>query len=198
MTIQQMLFAVSAGGGQVNNATDWSTFAQGGVPIEILNQSSGAYDTVTPVTLQTQSGQRAALDLGSTYFGGTSWPGNGYYSGYPFGRSMSSSIAVNFQRYGHIFSGQKIAVTGVSGQSESCCDPYRYRELFGSTYTSAWPYIYGNASQSQYQPYETTLNTFSSSQSAGTYFYFDYRTDGSVNSGPGFYSHTAYFYLYVP
>ena len=194
-----MLFAVSAGGGQVNNATDWSNFAQSGVPIEIFNQSSGTYNIITPVGLQTQSGQRAALHLGSSYFGGTYWPGNGYYnSPFVFGKYMSSSVVTMFQRFGHVFSGQKIAATGVGGNSESCCDPYRYRDVFGSTYTSAWPYIYGNASQSQYQPYETTLNTFSSSQSAGTYFYFDYRTDYSVNGGPGFYSHTANFYLYVP
>ena len=193
-----MLFAVSAGGGQVNNATDWSNFAQGGVPIEILNQSTGFYDTVTPVALQTQSGQRAALHLGASYFGGTSWPGNGYYTPYSSGRYLSNNVIVNFRAYGHIFSGQKIAAAGVSGQSESCCDPYRYRDVFGSTYTTAWPYIYGNASQSQYQPYETTLNTFSSSLGAGSYFLFDYRTDGSVNGGPGFYGHTAQFYLYVP
>ena len=63
MTIQQMLFAVSAGGGQINNATDWSTFAQSGVPIEILNQSTGSYDTITPTSLTTQNGTKPTLYL---------------------------------------------------------------------------------------------------------------------------------------
>ena len=193
-----MLLAVSAGGGKINNATDWSNFAQGGVPIEILNQSTGAYDVVTPVGLQTQNGYKIALSLGSTYFSGTYWPGNGYYSGFPFTRYLDYTVYNNFQKYGHIFSGQRVAATGVTGYGEPCCDPYRYAYVFGSQYTGLWPYIYGNANQSQYQPYETTLSTFSSSQGAGSYMQFFYRTDGSVNSGPGFYGHTAQFYLYVP
>ena len=129
-----------------------------------------------------------------TFVGGTSWPGNNQSQ--QWNRTIDATVVANFQKFGYIFSGQRLAVTGVSGQSESCCDPYRYENMFGSTFTGDWTWIYGSASASAHQPYEITLNTFTQSQTASNNLYLRHQTDGSVNSGPGFYTHTAGFYLY--
>ena len=96
-----------------------------------------------------------------------------------------------------LFSGQRLAIDGVLGQSESCCDPYRYESMFGSTYTSNWADIRGSAqSNSAHNPYEIQLNSFSSSQTASSNLILRYSTDGSVNGGQGFYTHSPSGYLY--
>lgn len=181
----------------ITNAAEWTTLAQDNVPI-LMQTEQGGQETITPVMITTQNGSKMALNLGSAGNISATWfPGNGYYSGYTYGRSISNTVQQNFQKFGYIFSGQRIAVTSISGTSESCCDWYRYEYMFGSSYTPTWPNIYGNAGNSQHQPYETNLQSFSSATSASTSLTLRYRTDGSVNSGPGFYSHTPNIYLYI-
>tara|TARA_B100000902_G_scaffold21576_1_gene25911 strand:+ start:1038 stop:1886 length:849 start_codon:yes stop_codon:yes gene_type:complete len=177
----------------ITSIDQWDTMAVIDTP-HLVQASDGSQEPVTPVALQTQQGAKVALHLGDMSVGGTSWPGNNQSQ--QWNRTIDATVVANFQKFGYIFSAQRLAVTGVSGQSEACCDPYRYENMFGSTFTGDWTWIYGAASASAHQPYEITLNTFTQSQTASNNLYLRHQTDGSVNSGPGFYTHTAGFYLY--
>ena len=178
----------------ITNINEWESMAVADTP-HLVQTSDGSQEPVTPVSITTQQGAKVALHLGEWSIGGISWPGNNQSR--TWNRSpIDATVVGNFRKFGYIFSGQRLAATNVSGQSESCCDPYRYENMFGGTYTGDWNWIYGSAGQSQHQPYEITLNTFTNSSQATDNLTLRYQTDGSVNSGPGFYTHTAGFYLY--
>ena len=69
--------------------------------------------------------------------------------------------------------------------------------MFGNTYTGNWADIRGSAqSNSSHNPYEIQLNSFSTSTTATSNLVLRYSTDGSVNGGQGFYTHTPSGYLY--
>lgn len=181
----------------IANKAQWQSLAMPGTPI-LVQTSQGGQELVTPETYNSKNGSVTALNLGSLgTISGTWWPGNGYYGGYTYGRSVSSTVQQNFQKFGYIFSGEMISITGINGQSESCCDPYLYEYMFGSSFTPQWPDIRGSGTSGQYQPYEVRMANFSSSATASNSLTLRYRTDGSVNSGPGFYSHTPNAYLYI-
>tara|TARA_E500000331_G_scaffold258414_1_gene249256 strand:- start:83 stop:934 length:852 start_codon:yes stop_codon:yes gene_type:complete len=180
----------------ITNLSEWNSMAQADIP-HLVQTSAGGQEMITPQQQTTQQGSKIVLPLGSLgSINGTSFPGNS--ANQTWNRTLSTSFVETFQKFGYIFSGQRLAITGVTGQSESCCDPYRYESMFGSTYTGQWAEIRGSAqSNSSHNPYEIQMNSFSSSASASSNLILRYSTDGSVNGGQGFYTHTPSGYLYA-
>ena len=180
----------------ITSLAEWNSMAQSGIP-HLVQTALGGQEMVTPQTQQTQQGSKTVLPLGQMgSISGTNFPGNN--SNQTWNRTLNTTFVENFQKFGYIFSGQRLAIDGVLGQSESCCDPYRYESMFGSTYTGNWADIRGSAqSNSAHNPYEIQLNSFSSSQTASSNLILRYSTDGSVNGGQGFYTHSPSGYLYA-
>ncbi len=180
----------------ITNLSEWNSMAQADIP-HLVQTSAGGQEMITPQQQTTQQGSKIVLPLGSLgSINGTNFPGNS--ANQTWNRTLSTSFVETFQKFGYIFSGQRLAITGVTGQSESCCDPYRYESMFGSTYTGQWAEIRGSAqSNASHNPYEIQMNSFSSSASASSNLILRYSTDGSVNGGQGFYTHTPSGYLYA-
>ena len=180
----------------ITNLSEWNSMAQADIP-HLVQTSAGGQEMITPQQQTTQQGSKIVLPLGSLgSINGTNFPGNS--ANQTWNRTLSTSFVETFQKFGYIFSGQRLAITGVTGQSESCCDPYRYESMFGSTYTGKWAEIRGSAqSNASHNPYEIQMNSFSSSASASSNLILRYSTDGSVNGGQGFYTHTPSGYLYA-
>jgi len=181
----------------ITSNAEWQTMAVAGVP-HLVQTATGGQEMVTPQSQATQNGTKIVLPLGSLgSISGTNYPGAS--ANQTYNRTLSTAFVETFQKFGYLFSGQRLAITGVTGQSESCCDPYRYESMFGGTYTGQWAEIRGSAqSNSSHNPYEITLNSFSNSTSATSNLVLRYQTDGSVNGGQGFYTHSPAGFLYNP
>ena len=180
----------------ITSLAEWNSMAQSGVP-HLVQTATGGQEVITPQSQTTQQGAKIVLPLGSLgSISGTSYPGTS--ANQTWNRTLSTAFVETFQKFGYLFSGQRLAITGVAGNSESCCDPYRYESMFGGTYTGQWAEIRGDAnSNAAHQPYEIQLNSFSNSTSATSNLVLRYQTDGSVNGGQGFYTHTPAGYLYA-
>ena len=178
----------------ITSLAEWNSMAQADTP-HLVQTATGGQEMITPQQQTTQNGSKIVFPLGSLgSISGTSFPGNS--ANQTWNRTLDTNFVETFQKFGYLFSGKRLAITSVSGQSESCCDPYRYESMFGSTYTGSWDQIRGAASSSTHQPYEITMNTFSNSTSASSNLVLRYSTDGSVNGGQGFYTHTPSGYMY--
>ena len=180
----------------ITSLAEWNSMAQADTP-HLVQTATGGQEMITPQQQTTQNGSKIVFPLGSLgSISGTSFPGNN--ANQTWNRTLNTTFVETFQKFGYLFSGKRLAITGVSGQSESCCDPYRYESMFGSTYTGKWAEIRGSAqSNASHNPYEIQMNSFSSSASASSNLILRYSTDGSVNGGQGFYTHTPSGYLYA-
>lgn len=160
----------------------WRSLAQNGVPVGLYNWVTGNYDTVTP---QQSPRGYVSLYLGQENIESTYWPGNSRDQ--YFNRTMTNNVYQNMRAYMPNFNGGGYLVwNGMSGQNEGCCDPNWISSGFGAI------------SQGPELRYSWNTNYTSpiTSNSVTTSTYTQrYRTDGSVNGGPGFYSSNPQMYL---
>tara|TARA_R100000030_G_scaffold54592_1_gene41101 strand:+ start:2713 stop:3312 length:600 start_codon:yes stop_codon:yes gene_type:complete len=167
---------------QISTRSQWQQFAQNGVPIQLYNWQTGSYDIVTP---QNSPRGNISLYLGVENVEPTSWPGNNQNT--YWNRTMNSSVYQMMQRYGRNFWGGRLVWNGLQGQNESCCDPNWIAGGFGG-FISEGPEMRGTWQTNYTSPIQSTPANSQQYQQR-------YRTDGSVNTGPGFYSQNVPMYF---
>jgi|TARA_B100000035_G_scaffold295248_1_gene286181 hypothetical protein len=166
----------------IQGLSAWRSTAQNGVPIGLYNWVTGTFDQVTP---QQSPRGYVSLYLGQENIEGTSWPGNG--SNTYYNRTMNNTVYQNMRAYlGNFNGGGYLVWNGMTGRNEGCCDPNWIAGGFGAI--SEGPDLRYSWNTNYTSP--ITSNNVSTS----TYTQ-RYRTDGSVNGGPGFYASNPQMYL---